>query len=190
LKAGLNYFRESSFKKTVWGLLLYHYTIENNHTRRFTMTTKHAIVRQIEGITFVAKSDSNHWVTMDGPAMFGGSEAGPRPKELILMAVGGCTASDVVPILKKKRVPVDELEVRLTAETREEHPQVFTDIHIEYVVYGNGINPQDVERAIELSTTKYCSATAMLRASVNITHSYRIEPSKKMKADEQIPVPA
>src|ERR1043166_2393624 len=143
------------------------------------MATKHAVIRQVKGITFAAKSDSNHWITMDGPEVFGGSDGGPRPKELILMALGGCTASDVIPILKKKRVPLEDFEVRLTAEVREEHPQVFTNIHIEYIFYGDGIDPKDVERAIVLSTTKYCSASAMLRASVNITHSYRIEASRK-----------
>ena len=138
------------------------------------MVIRKAVVKQIRGISFAAKSESNHWITMDGPETFGGSDAGPRPKELILMALGGCTASDVVPILKKKRVPLDGFEINLTANIREEHPQVFTDVHMEYVFYGNGINPKDVERAIELSTTKYCSASAMLKASVNITHSYRI----------------
>ena len=149
------------------------------------MATKQAIVKQIQGITFAAKSDSNHWVTMDGPEMFGGSESGPRPKELILMALGGCTASDVIPILKKKRVPLDNCEVKLTANVREEHPQVFTDIHIEYIFYGNGIDPKDIERAIELSITKYCSATAMLRASVNITHSYRIEKNAQISTKQE-----
>ncbi|HXG37697.1 MAG TPA: OsmC family protein [Bacteroidota bacterium] len=139
------------------------------------MTTKRAIVKQINGITFAAKADSNHWVVMDGPEHLGGSDAGSRPKELLLMALGGCTASDVAAILKKKRVPLEGFEVRLTGTVREEHPQVFTDIHVEYVFFGNDINPKDVERAIELSTTKYCSVSAMLRASVNITHSYRIE---------------
>jgi putative redox protein len=105
------------------------------------------------------------------------------------MALGGCTASDVVPILKKKRVPLEDFEVRLTANVREEHPQVFTDIHIEYIFYGEGIKPQDVERAIELSITKYCSASAMLRGSVNITHSYRIESPKNVNMTEQVLMP-
>jgi len=143
------------------------------------MVTKHAVVRQVQGITLAAKADSNHWVIMDGPEMFGGSNAGPRPKELLLMALGGCTASDVIPILRKKRVPFDGLEVRLTGTVRDEHPQVFTEIHVEYLVYGEGINPADVERAIELSRTKYCSVTAMLRPTVNITHSYQILPVQK-----------
>ena len=148
------------------------------------MAKKHAVVKQLQGITLVGKSDSNHWVTMDGDPVFGGSSAGPKPKELILMALGGCTMSDVIPILKKKRVPFERVEVNLDADLREEHPQVFTDIHIEYVVYGEGINPADIERAIELSTTKYCSATAMLRASVNITHSYRIEAPEKLQTPQ------
>jgi putative redox protein len=140
-----------------------------------TMSIKHAVVKQIQGITFAAKGDSNHWVMMDGPDHMAGSDAASRPKELLLMALGGCTASDVASILKKKRVPLSGFEVRLQATMREEHPQVFTDIHIEYVMTGEGIDPKDVERAIELSTEKYCSVSAMLRPSVAITHSYRIE---------------
>lgn len=143
------------------------------------MSTKTAIVRQVQGITFAAKSDSNHWVLMDGPETFMGSNAAPRPKELLLFALGGCTSSDVIPILKKKKVPLQGYEVRLTGNVREEHPQVFTDIHIEYLFYGEGISPTDVERAIELSITKYCSVTAMLRDSVKITHSYRIISAKE-----------
>lgn len=144
------------------------------------MVSKQAIVRQIQGITLAAKGDTGHWIMMDGVPEFGGSNAAPRPKELILFAIGGCTSSDVIPILKKKKVPVEDYEVVITANVREEHPQVYTDIHMEYVVYGEGINPVDVERAIELSTTKYCSVTAMLRGSVNITHSYRIERPKRL----------
>jgi putative redox protein len=140
------------------------------------MATKEAIVRQVKGITLAAKADSNHWVIMDGPEEFEGGNAGARPKEMLLFALGGCTASDVIPILKKTKAPVRDFEIRLKATVREEHPQVFTDIHMEYVFYGEGINPADVERAIELSTTKYCSVSAMLRASVKLTHSYRIEP--------------
>jgi putative redox protein len=141
------------------------------------MPAKQAIVKQVQGLTLIGKSDTNHWVVMDGPPEFGGHNAGSRPKELLLMALGGCTASDVIPILKKKRVAYDGFEVRLTAEVRNEHPQVFTDIHIKYIFYGENINPADVERAIELSTTKYCAISAMLKKSVNITHSYRINPT-------------
>ena len=141
------------------------------------MKTKTALVKQLRGTTLAAKSDSAHWVMMDGSETFGGSNAGSSPKELLLMALGGCTAMDVIPILKKKRTPVEGFEINVTGTMQEEHPQVFTEIHIEYVVVGEGINPDDVERAIELSTTKYCSVSAMITPKVRITHSYRIEQS-------------
>ncbi|HXX64249.1 MAG TPA: OsmC family protein [Bacteroidota bacterium] len=138
------------------------------------MSVKKAIVRQVSGITLAAKSDSNHWVMMDGRDASGGECAASSPKELLLMALGGCTSMDVIPILKKKGAKLDGFEVKLTGNAREEHPQVFTDIHIEYVFYGDSIAERDVQRAIELSTTKYCSVSAMLRESVKLTHSYTI----------------
>ena len=138
--------------------------------------TKHAVLKQVEGVAFAAKGDTNHWVTMDGPATVGGTEAGSRPKELVLFALAGCTASDVVNILKKKRVPLQGFEMYLSGEEADEHPKVFTRIHVEYVFIGDHVNPSDVERAIELSTTKYCAVSAMLTPKVAITHSYRIEP--------------
>ncbi len=141
--------------------------------------TKEIKLKHVEGITFVAKGNSNHWVVMDGSPDFGGSAAGSTPKELLLMALAGCTSADVIPILKKKRVPLQRYEVNVKGVEREEHPRIFTEIHVEYVFYGDGINPADVERAIELSTTKYCSVSAILKASAPITHSYRIEPSTK-----------
>ncbi len=139
--------------------------------------TKHAQLRQVTGMAFAAKGDSNHWVMMDGPESVGGSNAGSRPKELVLYALAGCTASDVVNILKKKRVPLQGFEMHLAGEESEEHPRVFTTIHVEYVFFGDDIRREDVERAIELSTTKYCSVSAMLTPKVKITHSYRIEPA-------------
>lgn len=142
------------------------------------MATKKALVKQVQGITFIGKTDSNHWITMDGPEQFGGSDAGIRPKELLLIALGGCTGSDVAVILQKKKVKLDGFEMNITAEVQETHPQVFTKIHIEYVFYGNDIPKEAVERAIELSQKTYCSVTAMLQKAVEITHSYRIEESK------------
>jgi putative redox protein len=144
------------------------------------MAKKEAIVRHMQGVTFTGKSDSGHWVMMDGPAQLGGSDAAARPKELVLIALGGCTGSDVASILHKKRIPVEDFELHLTADVAEEHPQVFTSIHIEYVVFGENINPADLERAIELSTTKYCSVSAMLRASVKITHSFQIKQPRRL----------
>ena len=146
------------------------------------MAIKNAVVKQVDGITLAAKADSNHWVIMDGRDDSGAEGAASTPKELLLMALGGCTAMDVIPILKKKRVPLDGFEVRLTGNACEEYPQVFTDINIEYIFYGNGIQDADVQRAIELSTTKYCSVSAMLRDSVRITHSYTICPAPQSTA--------
>ena len=143
------------------------------------MSTKKAYVKQIKGITFAGKTDSNHWVTMDGPEDFGGSNAGIRPKELLLLGLGGCTGSDVISILSKKRIKIDDFEINVEADMADEHPQVFTKMHIEYVFYGKDINPKDVERAIDLSQTKYCSVTAMFQKAMEITHSYKIETEKK-----------
>ena len=118
------------------------------------MGTKTAVVTQVRGITFAGRADSNHWVMMDGPHEFGGSAAATRPKELVLLALGGCTGSDVVTILRKKRVAVDGLEINLSADEAEEHPKRYTRIHVEYVVSGHDIAARDVERAIELSENK------------------------------------
>ncbi|HUX93339.1 MAG TPA: OsmC family protein [Ignavibacteriaceae bacterium] len=144
------------------------------------MSTKTAYVKQIKGITFAGKTDSNHWVTMDGPENFGGSNAGIRPKELILLSLAGCTGSDVISILSKKRTPLDDFEINIKADVADEHPQVFTKIDLEYVFYGKNLNVKDIERAIELSQTKYCSVTAMLQKAVEMTHSYRIVEEKKI----------
>ena len=138
------------------------------------MATKTAVVRQIDGLSLAGRTETKHWVVMDGPDAVGGHDAGPRPKELLLLALGGCTGSDVIAILRKKRVDVDAFEIRLTAEQADEHPQVFTRIHVEYIVTGRDVRPWDVERAIELSQTKYCAVSAMLRPAVAITHSCRI----------------
>ncbi len=150
------------------------------------MALKKAIIKQVQGTTLIARGNSNHWVTMDGGPNTSGSEAASTPKELLLFALGGCTAMDVIPILKKKRVPVESVEINVTGNTREEHPQVFTNLHIEYIIYGENINPADVERAIELSTTKYCSVSAMLSKATKITHSYIIKPSKRVVLPEEI----
>lgn len=138
------------------------------------MVTKTAFVKQVQGITFVGKTDSNHWITMDGPENFYGSNAGIRPKELILLSLAGCTGSDVIAILQKKKVDLKGFEVNIKAEQQEEHPQVFTKIHLEFMFYGKNIAEKDVERAIELSQTKYCSVTVMLQKAVEITHSFKI----------------
>jgi putative redox protein len=138
------------------------------------MATKKALVKQVKGITFVGKTDSNHWITMDGPESFGGSDAGIRPKELLMLSLGGCTGSDVTSILEKKKIKLDGFEINITADSADEHPQVFTRMHLEYVFYGKNLPIKDIERAIELSLTKYCSVTAMLQKAMPIEHSYKI----------------
>jgi len=142
------------------------------------LATKTAYIKQIKGITFAGKSDSEHWITMDGPEEFGGSNAGVRPKELLLIGLGGCTGSDVVSILQKKRINLQDFEIQISADISEEHPQVFTKIHIEYIFYSDNLPIKDVERAIELSQTKYCSVTKMLEKTAEVTHSFKIEKSK------------
>ena len=138
------------------------------------MAQKKAFIKQLKGITFAGKTDSNHWLIMDGPEEFGGSNAGIRPKELLLLGLGGCTGSDVVTILQKKKAPIEGFEINITSDVAEEHPQVFTKIHVEYVFYGKGLSKKDIERAIELSQTKYCSVTKMLEKAAEITHSFKI----------------
>ena len=136
---------------------------------------KKALIRQVDGMTFTGKADSNHWVMMDGSLNEGGSAAATSPKEMVLVGLGGCTGMDVASILKKKRVQLSGFELHISAEETEDYPRIFTKIHIEYVLRGQNIKPRDVEHAIELSQTKYCSVTAMLRASATVSHSYRIE---------------
>jgi putative redox protein len=131
-------------------------------------------LKQISGLAMAAVGNSGHWVTMDGPEKFGGFSAGSRPMELLLMSLASCTAMDVVSILRKKRVRLGDFSVEAEAEQAQEHPKVFTDIKIRYNFTGSGIRPVDVEQAIELSQSKYCSVTAMLEKSVRITHDYRI----------------
>ncbi|MBK8944811.1 MAG: OsmC family protein [Ignavibacteriae bacterium] len=142
------------------------------------MALHKAVVKQLQGITLVGKTDSNHWITMDGPENFGGSNGAIRPKELLLLGLAGCTASDVITILEKKRVKLDDFEIQISAESAETHPKVFTKIHLEFILVGKNIKEADVERAIELSQKTYCSVTAMLEKSVEITHSFTIKEEK------------
>jgi len=133
-----------------------------------------AILRYIEGLAFVGKSESNHWVTIDGPKEFSGGDAAVHPMELVLLALGGCTGGDVVSILTKKKVHLQGFEIHIDAERSDTHPKVFTKIHIEYVFIGHELNVVHVRRAIDLSQQKYCSVSAMLRSSVPISTSYQI----------------
>ena len=135
-----------------------------------------ANIVQLRGISFAGKADSNHWVAMDGPADFKGSDAGARPKELILIGLGGCTGSDVASILSKMNEKIDRFEVDIDAEVAAEHPKVFTRIHIIYKFWGKDLNQGNIDKAIHLSQDKYCAASAMLKKAVDITHSVELNP--------------
>jgi putative redox protein len=113
-------------------------------------------------------------VKMDAGPAAGGDDSGFRPMQLLLVSLGGCTGMDVLSILRKKRQDVTGFEVHLDARQADDHPRVFTHINIKYTIRGRGIRSGAVERAIELSETKYCPAQAMLAKSVSIEHTYEI----------------
>lgn len=133
-----------------------------------------ASIRWVDGVQFVGESGSGHAVVIDGPPEAGGRNAGIRPMELVLTGLGACTAFDVVTILRKSRQQVTDCRAELDAERSETVPQVFTRIHIHFVVTGRTLKPAAVERAVRLSAEKYCSATLMLRDAVDITHDFEI----------------
>ncbi len=133
-----------------------------------------ARVRLVEGMQLVGRADSGHAVVLDLSPEAGGQDTAARPMELVLIGLAGCTAVDVINILRKRRKTLRRLEVYARAERAAEPPRVFTAIELEYVIAGD-FTPQEVERAIMLSETKYCSVAAMLKPSVPITARYRIE---------------
>ncbi|NLP11918.1 OsmC family protein [bacterium] len=135
-------------------------------------------IKQSQGLTLTAAADSQHSVIMDVARTAGGNDEGPRPMELVLMGLGGCTAMDVLTILQKKRIVLDDFEMHLEAERSEEHPKVFTGIRIQFIFYGDAIPREAVEKAIELSETKYCSVSAMLKKTARITTEYEIRAPK------------
>jgi putative redox protein len=124
-----------------------------------------------EGMSFVAETGSGHLVTMDGAPDGGGRNLAPRPMEMVLLGTGGCTAYDVVLILKRGRHEVTACDVKVHAERATEDPKVFTRIHLHFTVRGRGLRREVVERAVKLSHEKYCSATAMLAHTAKIEHS-------------------
>lgn len=126
------------------------------------------------GMAFVAESGSGHALVMDGAPEAGGRNLGFRPMEMVLAGTGGCTAFDVVLILKKGRHAVSGCEVSLKAERAEADPKVFTKIHFHYLVKGKLLKPDAVARAIELSKDKYCSASIMIAKTAEITHDFEI----------------
>jgi putative redox protein len=134
-------------------------------------------IKWIEDVAFVGESESGHALVMDGAPDGGGRNIGPRPMETVLIGTGGCTAYDVMHILRKARADVSDCVVEIDAERAVEDPKVFTRIHFHFVVTGAGLRPQQVERAIHLSAEKYCSASIMLAKTAAITHDFEIRES-------------
>ena len=136
-----------------------------------------ARVKWVERRTFLGESGSGHSVVMDGAPDAGGRDLGVRPMEMLLLGMGGCTAFDVVDILQKGREPVEDVVIELSGERSENIPKVFTRIDVKYIITGKGLNPDKVERAVHLSAGKYCSATIMMGATAEITHTIEIVES-------------
>ena len=131
-------------------------------------------VNWVDGMLMVGKSHSGHSITMDGPIEIGGENLGVRPMEMLLLGVAGCTMIDVVTTLQKMRQDLSHCETRISAERANEHPKVFTDIHIQFIVKGKDLDSKKVDKAITLSAEKYCSASIMLGKTAKITHDFEV----------------
>lgn len=135
----------------------------------------HATLRWVQGMQFVATAGSGHGIVLDTGADHGGTNTGTRPMELLLDGLAGCTAMDVVSILRKMRVEFQGFVINVNAERADEHPKVFTRIQLEYVVSGENIDEAKVRQAVELSQSKYCSVSAMLKRACPVEWTVRIE---------------
>jgi putative redox protein len=135
-------------------------------------------IKWLEDVAFVGESESGHALVMDGAPEGGGRTLGPRPMETVLIGTGGCTAYDVVHILRKSRAAVTDCVVQIEADRAPEDPKVFTRIHFHFVVTGKALKPQQVERAVHLSAEKYCSASIMLAKTAQITHDFEIRDAE------------
>jgi len=127
------------------------------------------------GAAFIGRSSSGHSVIMDGPQEGGGKDLGIRPMEMLLLGMGACSSYDVISILKKSRQQITDCDVSITGSRADDHPRIFTDIHIHFTIIGKSLKKKQVERAIKLSAEKYCSASIMLGAMANITHDFDIQ---------------
>lgn len=136
-----------------------------------------ARVKLIEGVSFVGQSASGHSIVMDGAPESGGKNLGVRPMEMLLMGLGGCSAFDVVMILRKSRQQITDCVADLSAERADSDPKVFTRIHVHFTVTGKALDPKRVEQAVKLSAEKYCSASIMLGKTAEITHDFAIVES-------------
>ena len=137
-----------------------------------------ARIKWIENVSFVGESESGHTIVMDGAPEGGGRNMGPRPMETVLMGTSGCTAYDVMHILRKSRASATDCVVEIDAERALDDPKVFTRIHFHFVVTGRALKPSQVERAVHLSAEKYCSASIMLGKTASITHDFEIREAE------------
>lgn len=135
-------------------------------------------VKWLDHMTFVAESGSGHSVVMDGSPEHGGRNLGARPMEMLLMGLGGCSAFDVILMLQKSRQSVTDCEIELSAERADAIPAVFTAINMHFKVYGHDLSEKQVARAVSLSAEKYCSASAMLEKTAQITVTHEILPAR------------
>ncbi|HEB94666.1 MAG TPA: OsmC family protein [Gammaproteobacteria bacterium] len=133
-----------------------------------------ARIKWVEDVMFVGESGSGHTLVIDGPPEYGGRNLGIRPMELLLQGLGGCTAFDVMLILKKSRQRVSDCVVEIEAERAEVEPKVFTRIHVHFIVTGIGLKENVVKRAVQLSAEKYCSASIMLGKMAEISHDFEV----------------
>ena len=131
-------------------------------------------VRWVNDMTMVGESASGHAIVMDGPEEAGGNNLGIRPMEMLLLGMGGCTTIDVLSMLKKMREKVRDCRAEITAERADEHPKVFTKIHIHFVIEGTNLDEKKVGKAIGLSADKYCSASIMLGKTAVVAHDFEI----------------
>ena len=131
-------------------------------------------VRWVNDMTMVGESASGHAIVMDGPKEAGGNNLGIRPMEMLLLGMGGCTTIDVLSMLKKMREEVRDCRAEISAERADDHPKVFTKIHIHSVVEGVDLDEKKVGKAIGLSADKYCSASIMLGKTATVTHDFEI----------------
>jgi len=133
-----------------------------------------ATLKKVGKIAFEAKTDSGHTIITDGSPDNGGNNLGPRPMEMVLAGLGGCSGIDVALILEKSRQQVTDCVIEVNATRADSVPAVFTEIHLEYIVTGHQLDQKKVDRAVSLSMDKYCSVTRMLEPTVKITSSFRI----------------
>jgi putative redox protein len=131
-------------------------------------------VKWIEQVSFLAETQSGHSIVMDGAADGGGRNLAPRPMETVLAGTGGCTAYDVIVILRKARQNITDCVVEVEADRAAHDPKVFTRIHFHFIITGREVDPKHVARAIDLSADKYCSASAMLAKTAEVTHDFEI----------------